>query len=348
MISIRQLARRLKLSSCTVSAALRGLPWVKPSTRDRVLRCAEQSGYRTLPSLGSCLGKIALLRIKTNRGRVGLERHRAIVRAARLTALRLGYAIRELAISADEIESLSAELAAAQCVALLILPGMDVDTLRQVCKNSVPCVYADLPSDDLVVDSVCPDYHQGILLAMVRLRAAGFERPGLMLDSDLALPTREQLIAAYCRGFAADDGTSPPVFLGPAGYIDSFRSWTQRYAFDTILTTDATHARRLADCRLPVYGIHAEPQIAERGLNLNFLTVGQLAVEVLHGRIKRPRNMVMASRLSITPCWFPASPPVQSFRKSTPLPLDSWSAILGQPKPHISAGGTHATLPYKS
>ena len=85
MSTIRLLAEEIQLSRVTVSAALRGLPWVKLTTRDRVLRRAEQRGVALATKADATTGILGIVRIKghAQRGRAAVERQRAIGRAAR-------------------------------------------------------------------------------------------------------------------------------------------------------------------------------------------------------------------------------------------------------------------------
>lgn len=53
MPSIEDVARRVGVSTATVSRALRGLPSVNAATRDRVLRAATEMGYSASPSASS-------------------------------------------------------------------------------------------------------------------------------------------------------------------------------------------------------------------------------------------------------------------------------------------------------
>ena len=112
MSNIRLLAEELQLSRVTVSAALRGLPWVKLTTRDRVLRRAEQRGVALATKADATTGILGIVRIKghAQRGRAAVERQRAIGRAARGAAYEAGYRVEEIVICAEDLNTLPAVL----------------------------------------------------------------------------------------------------------------------------------------------------------------------------------------------------------------------------------------------
>jgi LacI family transcriptional regulator len=306
MSTIRLLAEELQLSRVTVSAALRGLPWVKSTTRDRILRRAKQRGFAERSGPDAFAGMLGFLRVKghTQRGRAAVERHRVICRAAKDAAYEAGYGVEELVVGADELDTLPAVLAASGCGGLLVLPVPSEDLLRRVWSPSVPCVYTDVPPDTMNVDSVCPDYHQAIFLAFGRLRELGFKRPGLMLDNHLPLPARERVRSAYGWAFNPGGGVAPSLLFTPVRSVDIFESWLGRHSFDVLLSTDPEHARRLtSEFELPVFGLMPEMNGAESGLDLNLSAVGRQAFEILHNRLARPGRSTAASRVFTSASW---------------------------------------------
>jgi len=306
MSAIRLLAEELQLSRVTVSAALRGLPWVKASTRERVLRRAEAHGYvaATEERVVDVLG-IVRVRGHAHRGRAAVERHRVIVRAAREAAHELGYGVEELTVGARELGELPRMIEDARCRGLLVLSVASEDLLAQAWAPSLPCVYADIPPDAMNVDAVCPDYHQAMLLAMGRLRSVGLNRPGLILDNSLPLPARERILSAYSLAFSSVRGVVPPPLFTPVCSLYTCHAWRGRHAFDALLVTDPEYARRLtADARLPLFGIFPEASDSAGGLDLNLSAVGRNAVELLHGRIAGARRAsVPPARVLVAASW---------------------------------------------
>src|SRR3546814_266246 len=56
--TLRSLARQLRLSHSTVSAALRNSPLVKQKTRERVQRVARSAGYRHNPLASAVMSEL--------------------------------------------------------------------------------------------------------------------------------------------------------------------------------------------------------------------------------------------------------------------------------------------------
>lgn len=324
MSSLRHLARQLNVSRTTVSAALRGHSWVAASTRLRVIQCAERHGYfHPAASTTPLRGMISILRLTSGaqRRRVAVDRHRAISRAAKESANDLGYAAEDFVIEAegDALERLLAGLKARDFGGVLVLPGANLDLLRRVGASGLPCVYADIPPDEISVDAVSPDYHQGLHLALGRLREAGFRKPGLVLDNDLPLATRERLVSAYGSALAPNGASSPSPFFTPTFTTYHFEIWLRRHAFDCLLATDSEHVRRLSgEGAPPVFGMRAEIAGETGGLCFNFPDVGWLAIETIHNRITRKNRSVPPARLLVPaswihPQWIRPRPPAPCF-----------------------------------
>ncbi len=274
-------AKPFRVSHAAVSAVFREPPRAKENPRDRLLRPLLKHGRR-LAGKAAPRGVIVVLYVKSgkSRGRAALARHHAIVRAARESSRRLGYGINRLVLAAGELPSLSGLLRERGCRGLLILPGPEPEVLRRIPPPFLSCVYADIPAAELLVDAVSPDYSQSIFVALGRLRAAGLNKPGLVLDDDLPLPAREHLIHSYGLGLSAAGIPVAPPFFIPTRSSEPFATWFRKNAFDSLLATDPEYARRLAPARkLPVFD-----------LDFNLPAVGRLAVEKLLFRPRGPAH----------------------------------------------------------
>ena len=220
---------------------------------------------------------IAIARVDAGRGRrrAAVDRHRAIVIAAREASRRLGYRTKVFVLTGEEIPRFAEVARRRGCQGILILPGLDGDVLRHFFMSSFPCVYADVAWETVAVRAVAPDYRQSVGFAMGRLLAAGFHKPGLILDRDLTLSAREHLIEAYGSGLSTAGMAAPPPFLTPTRPFDLFDVWLRRHAFDSLPTTDLECTRRLAlESRHPIWG-----------LDLNLQFVGRRAVGMLHEQV---------------------------------------------------------------
>jgi DNA-binding LacI/PurR family transcriptional regulator len=298
MNSLRHIAQQLHVSHVTVSAALRGSPWVKGSTRERILRHVGRQGHQSLrlrPPVRGGRGVIAILRVTSIvcRCRAAVVRHRAIVCAVRESARKLGYDTAQLVLASDDLHRIPALVRDQAYRGLLVLPGPEPDMLRRILPLATPVIYTDAPGDEEPIDCVCPDYHQGISLAFNKLLTKGIRKPGLLLDHYLPLPAREQLLQAYSISLSAAGVRTAPPFFTPTRSQDYFSSWLTKNAFDSLLTTDSDYAARLVSPdSVPIYRI-----------DLNFGGVARTAVERLHGQIVQPFRPAQAAPAVITVPW---------------------------------------------
>src|SRR3954462_4805177 len=101
--SIREIAAKARVSTATVSRALRDSPLVRPELRKRVEETAKSLGYSYAPLVGSVLsivrrgtqqsflGTLAMVQIASTSDAKLLPFQEAIVRGARARAKSLGF-----------------------------------------------------------------------------------------------------------------------------------------------------------------------------------------------------------------------------------------------------------------
>ena len=309
MSSLRQLAKQLNISHATVSAALRGLPGVKDATRERILLHAERAGYRANPLASAIMGAMRRARTEVFRGVIAVLRgHPAAVRcaasgrqaiilaAARQRAAALGFGLDELPLRAEETEldRLPQILDARGAAALLIMPLADTALLHRLPPLPLPVLYADTPDDELRIDAVCPDYHQGVGLALAQLRSLGRTNPGLVLDTDLSPATRARCLGAFRlhgsdRPGQASAGPEPLV-LDPSRPRMA-ADWLRHGGCDALLGTDRHRVRALFPEMAEDFfeiGCSAPGEARPAGLELPLPELGRCAVETLCRRAVAP------------------------------------------------------------
>ena len=328
MNSLRQLAKQLNISHATVSAALRGLPGVKSATRQRILSHAERVGYRANPLASAVMGAMRRARTGVFRGVIAIlrtqaagargpaaERHATILAAARRRAAELGFGVDELPPRVDEtdLERLPQILDARGAAALLVMPLADTALLHRLPPLPLPVLYADTPDDELRIDAVCPDYHQGVGLALAKLRALGRVNPGLVLDPDLSPATRARCLAAFRLLGLGDAGqTHPapePLVLDPAR-PRAATEWMRHGGCDALLGTDRRRVRALFPEMAEDFfeiGCEAPGEARPAGLVLPLAELGRCAVETLCRRAVTPGGQPEAirSRVMLPMSWTP-------------------------------------------
>lgn len=197
MNSVRELARSLGLSHTTVSDALRNKPRVRKETRDRVLKAAKEAGYQYNPlagalmsemrrsSVGSFQGVLAVVDLESSEQRVGTPQryHREVLLGAQKMGEKLGFKT-ELFVLGSEgltIKRLDSILKARGIRGLLILPAAASPDISNLEWDTCAGIYTDYIIEKPALDSVCSDHFRSMVVAMRKLEAFGYKRPGLVL-----------------------------------------------------------------------------------------------------------------------------------------------------------------------
>lgn len=258
MSSLRKLAEDLNLSHATVSAALRGLPGVKSSTRERVLLAAEEKGYR-LNTFASALmgamrrsqndvfrGVIAILRLEAPDPSSPRERDRCrTAEGAMRRAAEFGFQAEKIVVGKNgyEWDRLHTILEARGVQALVVLAPEDPRLLQRIDRVRIRCICAG--AAEAGMNAVGPDHQGAVRLAIQHLQAAGFRRPGLLLRRESPLEILRLWDGAFCAVHSrlADCGLErpPAPFLfseSDAGEFE-FLSWLQAGRHDSVITDAA-------------------------------------------------------------------------------------------------------------
>lgn len=197
MKSVRELARFLGLSHTTVSDALRGNPRVKKETRERVVKAAEDSGYRYNPlagalmseirrsEVGSFKGVLAVVDLESSDQRMSNAKkyHREIYEGANEKALDLGFKTEVFVLGQEKlsVSRLDSILKSRGIRGLLILPAAGAPDIRTLDWDQYAGIYTDYIIEYPPLDSVCSDHFRSMMIAMRKLFRMGYRRPGLVL-----------------------------------------------------------------------------------------------------------------------------------------------------------------------
>lgn len=302
MSSLRQLAKQLDISAATVSAALRGMPNVKRETRERVLLLAKQKGYHHNPLASSVMGAMRRSHGSVFRGTIGIVRPLALVAGspatrrcadlvagARIRADTLGYHIDEISVGRgpQEIARLPDIVNARGFSGLLVAPPMNPDVAHALARLKIPVIYGDLFDDEASGESVCPDYHQGIALALSRLKAMGHRNPGLMLDSDLSDAAQARCRAAVAEFSIRENRPwSAPYVFSLERDDHPAETWRLETRHDAILTTSpAFSASIFPGMNGQIFALGAHDSHADEGIDLHMGNVGRHALEILAKKV---------------------------------------------------------------
>ncbi|MCD5408911.1 LacI family transcriptional regulator [Candidatus Bipolaricaulota bacterium] len=199
-VTMRDVARAAGVSVNTVSRALAGKPDVSPETRARVLKVAEELGYRP--------NKLAR-GLRSNKTRtigvivtdIANPYFGALVKGVREAAYRHGYSIilqdtdEDYAREGEAIEVMLAE----RVDGLLITPVQTgTETIEKLKESGLPFVLLGRHFDDLETDYVVTDDVQGGYLATEHLIKLGHTRIA-MINGPLHISSaKERLEPRYC------------------------------------------------------------------------------------------------------------------------------------------------------
>lgn len=264
-MSIRLLAARLKLAPSTVSMALRGHPRVSAATRERVQAAAAAAGYTVNPLLSRLLTRARRRRAPKNLLEVAvIHRARAHLNFRRLPfsaelRRRLLDALLANGLSPTEFDvglpehagpRLDRILKARGIGAVLTLPDPESRLPLELDWSAYVLLVMGHSLPELAADRIVTDLGQAFGEAFTRLRANGFQRPGLCLPVSPAHHAAPVAVAAYHRDcFAHRIENAPPVFVAHPWDQARVAAWIERHGIDAIATNHVDGALSLRRAR---------------------------------------------------------------------------------------------------
>lgn len=249
--SIRDLARRLRLSPTTVSEALRDKPRVAKSTTERVRAAAEALGYRynalagrvmsqvRTAGVGRFHGALALLDIEEHgRPPESTRFHDGLSAGAAQAALKLGFSLDRFVLGPSGLSParLNAVLTARGIEGLLVLPAFDECHLEAIDWSRLSGIYLDRVIRHPPLHSVSPDHFGAMCDALQRLGGRGYRRPGLVLQQqqDERLQRRwEGAFLAFCH--SSSPMQPAPILMAGAIEQEMFTAWLRKQQPDVVL-----------------------------------------------------------------------------------------------------------------
>jgi LacI family transcriptional regulator len=158
-------------------------------------------------------------------------------------------------------------------------------------------VAATYSAQNLIVNRVVPHHQNNIMLAIARVKAAGYRRLGLVLTSDLMLRANSAYQATLALHQQAGDFPVIPALsldlTDPDASAAAIKPWLRQFRPDLLLTVEnavpvlktllgRSFAEKVGVCLLdhrgsgPFMGIHQHP-----------LIIGETAVDLLAGQVQR-------------------------------------------------------------
>ena len=250
--TVRSLARLLRLSRSTISAALRGGGRVAPATVQRVRHAAEKLGYRHNPLAATLMSELRRSRGGTFRGVVATIElheadrpgghgpfHREMLRGALEGATKLGFKLEQFVIGRHDLNlpRLDTILQSRGIHGLLLMPTFHVPNFSGLSWDYFSAAYTDYNLIQPALHSVCSDHYSSMLLTLERLHALGYRRPGLFIEHD----RNERLHRRHTAAFQAyhENYLSPgsvPLMVTPELSRPAFEKWFRRCQPDVVLS----------------------------------------------------------------------------------------------------------------
>ena len=249
--TIRSLAQTLQLSRTTVSEALRDHPRVNAETRALVQSGARAAGYRFNPLASSVLSEVRRKSLSSFRGvlaTIGLEEPARVPflgaywhdlqQGATSRAKELGFKIEHFVVGQNGItvHRLDTILHSRGIRGVLIMPTWGRPDFNQLSWTHYTGVYVDYLIDQPGLHSVCPDHPRAMSLAMHRLHAAGYRRPGLVLLAQESQRLEHRWLGSFLAHVECNPAMKalPPLLLTEMS-APLFKRWFRKHRPDVVL-----------------------------------------------------------------------------------------------------------------
>jgi LacI family transcriptional regulator len=302
---MREVAKLAGVSHMTVSLALRNHPSVAEETRDRVLKIADEHGYRPDPMVsrvmaGLRFGKEAghVLAYVTQFGRMDWKNHHvhgATFRGAKEAAEKFGYRM--------EIFEMGPYGVSGRRLRQILYTR----SIQGLIINSDPERVGHLGFDlsrfsmvQLGTGIVRPVLHRvttnavhNLNTALRRLRRLGAQRVGMVLDAKVDVRNEHawtSTFATYAKSIPAS--LRVPPLMPERMDFSVFRKWFEKHRPDAIVCIESRMLQWLADLGVeyPSEVQVAALDLSEKdagfaGMRQNHEAVGRIALEMLLGQI---------------------------------------------------------------
>lgn len=325
-VTLAQIAARAGVHVTTVSMALRNHPRLPPETREKLQRLAQQMGYVPDPALR------ALVAYRT---RATVRRHAPTLAYVTNWSTRWGWKkvtghqqfftgaenqARELGFRLEHFWLREAGMTPARLGQVLHtrgIRGLVIASHRAVLSDQLPLdwrhfsgVKIDYFPHEPALHNVTNNQTSIIRLALRKLRAAGYQRPGFVMHRRWDHAVDQAWTAGFlCEQLAWAESERVPMHVFPAlepeaAWINddradalaeprAFTEWYGKYRPDVIVSKAAfvlPLLRRMGQ-RVPrdvafVDLFLENPDGATAGVEQNHLTVGAQAIEILAGQLQ--------------------------------------------------------------
>jgi LacI family transcriptional regulator len=312
-VTLRDIARRLKVTHTTVSRALRDSPQISPALREKVRRVANELGYRPDPMLaalahyrhastnGPICSELAWINVWPHPKELRKRREFDLYwKGAFAEAERCGFRLEEFVPDKDMSMARLKQIFRARNIHGLLLPPKAPDLIPD---------WGDFPWNEFCVvrfghslqhpstHLVASDQMSEGVIAFENIRKLGYRRVGLVTNQ-IHLKNPVRFAAGYLLGnlTVPEADRLPPLLLSQASGREDEKAllaWLKNVRPDAIFS-DLPHLREMlgnVGYRVPrdvaIAAISVLDGNADAGIDQNSEEIGRVAVQVLVSLINR-------------------------------------------------------------
>lgn len=253
-VTIMDVARKVGLSRSATAYALKDDPHVSKATRIRVQAVATELGYRPDPMLSKLMAHLHAGREKSYLGKIAFINPdakpdfvqvtpalRALFADAKARALALGYEIEEFWLhEPGRSPQRLARMLLARGIRGIVVGGMETrGRLPDFPWEHFAAVTVGYSVVQPTLPRVVPHRYRNMVMAVERVLAAGYRRPGLLTlhrQEDATVRLHIAAFLAYQEELPSEDRVA--LMNSPTMTPAKIRSWFDEQKPDVILTTN--------------------------------------------------------------------------------------------------------------
>ena len=341
-ILMKDVAKEAGVHQTTVSLALRNLPSLPKSTRQRIQKLANKIGYRPDPALSALVAYrqstrnhpseqvIAwIIDLKDQKRFSRHHVHKELIEGAKMRAEELGYKLNEFWYGREYRDSRSLNrVLKTRGIQGLILGAFDYSGKRfKLDWDLFSTVKIDLVPRELSFDTIFCNQIEAVGMVIAELQRVGVKRIGLAISEFEEVNKLFTFAAGYHihrREIDPANEVPPYYFQHGADYdedvVPEVSEWARKNRVEAIISNwnnlasvAETLVREGQDCRFISLDAD-EPTMPFGGVDQDHRETGRRAVDMVVGQIKTFRRGQEAS-----PCTMLVSPKLIKIPKKNPI-----------------------------
>ena len=308
--TMRDVAGRAKVSTSTVSLALRNSPRITPAVRKQVQKAARQAGYHADPTVSNLMARLRTIRTTAVRETLGFitawptrngwreaPNHLRFFDGAARRAREAGYVFEEFWLAEAGMTSrrMSRILRARRIRGLVLCSLPNVGGRLALEWKHFACVAKGLTVQHPPVHRVVSSHYEDMHLVLEHLARRGCRRVGLVLGEALSARVDRAWLASYLlhQNDAPKSDRVPPLITRTPAAEKNFFRWFSTHRPEVILFSEQPVRAWLDSMGLSVPGnvglvhLNWSPDLAPlAGLDSDPEMLGEAAIDLLIGQLQ--------------------------------------------------------------